>query len=495
MRPRRPAPPLERPGQTMVMFLIVLTALLGMVGLVVDIGLMMGSHRRVQNAADAAAVAAAREMMRGGSADAARAAATRFVQTDNGLPDAAVTVNIPPKTGPHAGNPRYAEAIISRPYDTIFVQLVGADQDQQVSARSVAGFEAVTSGEGAIVLDPLSSYGLSVSGSAVLQVDGAIVVNSGGAGYDQYGAWLDPYGIQQYAASVGNNGTIKARHLQIRGGVSDPLTNYQNLDPGGPSPLYCGAPMSADPLRQLPVPMPGNAGITDWTLRTTPTFSTTNTTLQPGVYRNIVIGTNNVVTFSPGVYVICPSSPGDGLSITGDCTVTGNGVMFYLAGSKYLNTSPGYWDNIDDTTNAALDGPLPPTNWTPPKGDWPPVPPAPTGEAFDRNVVAGLTINAGQNASVNLVGLTDTNSPFSGVLFYQRRRNATNANIQGQSGTNVLLSGTIYAKWTRFKVAGGGRFDAQFVVGSIEVTGNSNITVDRFTGKHFGRANQVFLVE
>ena len=60
----------SRRGTIVVMFAILLVALVGVVGLVIDLGLMMGTHRQAQNAADAAALAAAVERIyRGESRD------------------------------------------------------------------------------------------------------------------------------------------------------------------------------------------------------------------------------------------------------------------------------------------------------------------------------------------------------------------------------------------------------------------------------------------
>ena len=64
----RPTPRTRyRPGKILVMFALLLPALLGMVGLVIDCGLMMATHRHVQNSADSAAMAAAMDKIRGRS--------------------------------------------------------------------------------------------------------------------------------------------------------------------------------------------------------------------------------------------------------------------------------------------------------------------------------------------------------------------------------------------------------------------------------------------
>ena len=82
---------------------------------------------------------------------------------------------------------------------------------------------------------------------------------------------------------------------------------------------------------------------------------------------------------------------------------------------------------------------------------------------------------------------------FNGMLFYQRRKNPMAAEIQGNA-SDGQLEGTIYAKWANFKISGQGTYDAQFVVGSMSVTGNGNVTIN-YDGDQLGRAPAVFLVE
>lgn len=477
----------RRPGKILVLFALLLVALLGMVGLVIDGGLMMSLHRRAHNAADSAALAAATDLMRGGNSTSATTAATTFVTTHNGLANATVTVSTPPATGPHAGNVRYAEVVVSVPTSTIFAHILGVSQSQTVAARAVAGYEAVSSGEGAIVLDPYARPGLSTDGSATLLVDGAVVVNSSMAGVDQYGAtvdWGSPFS-QTYALTASNNATVKARYIQVRGGVDVPA-NYEPYETGGPNPLYCRATIGPDPLRELPTPTQANvSSITNWAKQAPITVpNNTTRTFSPGVYADIQVNNGGTAIFQPGVYIFSPNGPNQGLRMNGDCTVTGNGVMFYFTGDNYLDVSPGFRDATDDA-QAALDGPLPPTN----AGSIP----ASTDPNPNQVRFATMDCNA-TSASVTLTGLSDSNSPFNGILFYQRRRNATSPRIQGNAGLEVNLGGTIYAKWGKFTVSGGGTYNAQFVVGSLALSGQGTITINA-NGKSFGRANQVFLVE
>lgn len=473
--------PRRRSGKVLIMLALMLTLLMGMAGLVIDSGLLHAAHRQVQNAADSAALAAAMELYGGKTVAQAKTAATTFVTNYNGLTKATVTVNIPPSTGPNAGNVKYAEVYVSNSSNTHLMQLLGASSSQTVSARAVAGYENLAYGEGAIVLDPAASPGITITGGATLNVDGSVIVNSQGAGVDQYGVSVD-WGQKKYGASTSNNSTVKARLVQIRGGVDTP-DNFLNYDPAGANPIYARSGLSPDPLRVLPIPTNKNGVITT---NYGAVSINTKQTLNPGIYSDIRISNGGNVTFNPGIYVLSPTKANQGLVITGSPVISGKGVMFYLTGSTYYDATKkayGYWDQLDDTQNSYLDGPLPPTNG------------ASIGTAPDPGKVtyASLTINA-TAATVTFTGLANSGSPFNNVLFYQRRRNSTAASIAGNAGPNVTLGGTIYGKWANFSVSGQGKYDAQFIVGSMNISGGANVTIHA-SGKNYGLANQVFLTE
>jgi hypothetical protein len=332
-------------------------------------------------------------------------------------------------------------------------------------------------GEGAIVLDPRARPGLTVDGGATLQVDGAVIDNSRASGLDQFDEWLDT-GYQQYNCEVSNNSTLRARYLQSVGGVNR-VENIESFVPGGPHPLFAGARIAPDPLADLPIPDESNG--VDLTLRGEIKVGQADpkpTTLEPGIYDDIDITQGAEVIFNPGIYVFRPTKPNQGLRINGDCTVTGNGVMFYATGSNYLDNGAGYWDVVDGAVELDYN-----TDALPP-------PPDPQ---FNSVRFATIDINA-TGASIVFTGLQDPSSPFDNLLFFQRRRNENAVQIQGVAGEEVLLGGGIYAKWARFKIAGDGRYDAQFVVGSMQVTGQGTVTLAG-SGNSFGLAYQVFLVE
>ena len=479
-----------RSGVVIVLFALILPCMIGLMALIVDGGMVMSSHRKLQNATDTIALSVANRFNRGVTqsdcllfAETLRNTnypASQSLLWNRGSVD---SINNPPLSGPYAGNTKYIEVVLSAPFPQVFSGVFGSTA-HRFKARSVAGMESHVTGEGVITIDPCVIPGLRVSGGSQLIVAGAVISNSGGAGYDQNQFWVN-LGIQQYAASVSNNGTLKSEMALIRGGV-DTVANFQNYVSGSPNPLYANIrSIFPDPYRTLPVPSKTNtSSITDWKNKKSASIGTGQTvTLTPGIYEDISITGSPRVTFSPGTYIFSPKTPNQGLRINGSPTVTANNVLFYFTGSNYLDVSPGYWDTLD----GAVDGPLPPANGV---GCGLPAPP---DTNFNKVNFATLDINL-NSASASFTGIQDTSSPYNNFLFFHRRRNNSNVQIQSNAGSSVFLKGSIYAKWSNFKVAGAGRFESQFTVRSMNITGGGQVIIEKFDRK-FNMAGFIYLVE
>ena len=525
-RPRRRRSWTRRRGAVLAVFALIIVVLLGMVGIVVDAAILTATHRQAQNAADAAALAAAMDRMRSRTTTEATATATTFVQTYNGLTNApAPTVNFPPATGPYAGRNDYVEVIVSAPVQTYLVHIVGVARNQQVQARAVAGFEAHSSGDGVMVLNPDARPGLSVSGGGRLRVNGDVTVNSEGGGVDENNVAVNN-GNSGVAASGGSqpdpNTGLFAINIDVVGGVDKPA-NFKPYDVGGPQPLHAKQLPKPDSLISLPTPVsaanvdggtgsnniasgvdatptsrgdvavtnnsasglgnyagPGvdvnfksNSGGEPVPGRTTPAAAG-EVILFPGIYGSLSITGGNVYLV-PGIYVLSPTKQTTtALKITSG-TVTAEHVLFYNTAVSYNHTNgqPDVGDTEDKT-------PLPNTDYA-----------------------GGFTINAGMkfspintslvNYSALYSGAPRVSPAFDGMLFFQRRRHQASIDIQGNSSSG-LLTGTLYAKWSNFKIAGSGTYDAQFIAGSLDVAGQGDITI-LSAGEGKGKANQIYLVE
>jgi len=123
-------------GQTMVVFVIFLPVVFALLSFVVDLGSAWVKKREVQNAADAAALAAAwcaaKPSATGCSAGYV-AVGNNYVTDKNGLSGASVEVNRPPTSGSHTTDTRYVEVKV-----TAGAGLFMPSRSVPVHARAVA---------------------------------------------------------------------------------------------------------------------------------------------------------------------------------------------------------------------------------------------------------------------------------------------------------------------------------------------------------------------
>jgi Flp pilus assembly protein TadG len=502
---------------------MMLTVLLGAAGLVIDSGLIMATQRHAQNAADAAAIAAAHDLMYGKSLSTATASANAYVKQYNGFGGATVAVNSPPTSGGYAGLAQYVQVAVNVPVQTFLIHVLpGVSRTYTVSARGVAGSESVTSGEGVICLRQDVAPGLSVTGGATLRVLGRVVVDSPGGGVDEFGNPVTSYAGGSGSVACAAGGTLQdqargiyASDIRIVGGVDDPafFHNYDTDDPTGV--LHCRQPVVPDPLILLPTPTvnsegtftasgvdPTDRGEPNATnqnyspndpsgmnyVRTDPVTGAETVVLYPGIYGSISI-TGGSVEFKPGIYVLSPKkNTTNPLKITGG-TVLAQGIMFYNTGNSY---------NPINGTPDVNDGEKPPPNSASDLGDG-------TQYWGEMQFNAGMQFKPIDTSSINAniyqdsrypgatTGLARVSPDFNGMLFYQRRRNPRGMTVTGNASHGTLV-GTIYAKWAHVEITGQGTYNAQFVIGTMAVSGNGYVALN-YNGPKLGKAPQVFLVE
>ena len=100
-------------GQVLVIFVLSLTAIFAAAGLAIDIGRLYMERRFLENAADAAALAAANSLIRGNTDDSARSDAMAVLTKNFGSPPNGIVPSLPPAAGSevyesgHAGDPTY----------------------------------------------------------------------------------------------------------------------------------------------------------------------------------------------------------------------------------------------------------------------------------------------------------------------------------------------------------------------------------------------------
>jgi hypothetical protein len=337
-------------GQALAIFALSLTAVMGMAALAFDGGQVMLERRDQQNAADAAAIAAARYVRSDTTAamNAAVAVATANGFTD-GVDSQSVTVNIPPTSGPNHNIAGYVEVLIASTRLSLFSGVMGV-ANWDVSARAVATDLDGAGGTFSILaLDPTGCDAMLVSGNGALVAYGNVQVNSS---------------CTTGALRRQGNGDIV---IDVAGGACNVVGDIQ--DGGGSGIIDCvqneGAPSIPDPLRLLPAPAlpalarapveivgskqipngcPGSSNPATYALPYVCQFSSNykNTTwrLYPGLYPGGIKLQGGTFYLEPGIYYLA----GGGLDITGNATDTwsvdpngtadlisgpAGGVMFY----------------------------------------------------------------------------------------------------------------------------------------------------------------------
>jgi len=283
-----------------------LIALCALVGLAADTGYFFDCKRQMQTAADAAALAGAEQLRRGGngqivSAADAAAASNGFTNNVSGT---SIAVHIPPSSGYYTSDGSYVEAIITQDRPTLFMRVLGIPTGR-ASARAVAGVQDLPN---CIYALSQTGTGLATNGSgSSLSAACGIVVNSSAA-----------------SALNAGSGAVFGTSVAVTGTYSG---SCSSSDPSG---CRTGVPPQPDPLAQLADPQFSGC---DFGAPTPVNVSGGVVTLNPGVYCNgISIGSGASVTFQPGVYIL----NGGGLSVSGNSTIQGTGVTFYnTAQGKY----------------------------------------------------------------------------------------------------------------------------------------------------------------
>ncbi|HBI44301.1 MAG TPA: hypothetical protein DDY78_15840 [Planctomycetales bacterium] len=324
---RRPRP--SRPGKVLVWVVLSLAVIVGIVAINLDGGRLLEERRRVQAAADAAALAAGADLYENywtnhgqDPAGTARAAAVKSAAS-NGLPAGAVAVNIPPRSGTFAGQAGYVEVIIRRDIGATFGRLF-TNQDLPVVGRGVARGEPLKIG--LILLAPSGAGAFLNKSLAFTMTNSPIIVNSSDpAAYDQ-----PTFGV-----------TIASRY-DVTGG-------YNNS--GGAllvGKMRTGVPPTPDPLAFLPIPSTAGAPVRSAAPLTV--NSLFPTVLRPGIYQGgIHIKSLSIVLMLPGVYIM----QGGGFKVDTLATVTALEVMVYNT------TSGGYAPGpITVSGNVVMTAPL-----------------------------------------------------------------------------------------------------------------------------------------
>lgn len=290
-------------GQALIFVLLCLTCLLGFIGLATDVGTWLNAKRRIQTAADSAAIAGAAELNYGDVTAAAKADSATNGLTD-GTNGTIVTVNNPPSNGPNRNNAKYVEVIVSQSEPTFFSKLFNLNA-VTVRARAVA---FLTNGQSCINMLGTTMTDIRLNGGVDLEAPQCGITANSSDG----------------AALLANGSvTVNAKWIGVVG-------NFQQNGAGTLTPTpQAGIVPVTDPIALLSPPATGTCS------QTLSAGGNATVSWNPGNYCGISIQANSTVTFAPGIYTVS----GGSFTITGSPTVSGTGVTFYLTNGASLTIS------------------------------------------------------------------------------------------------------------------------------------------------------------
>jgi len=324
----------RRRGAVIPLVAIALVALLGLAALSVDGGNLFRERRNTQIAADAAADAAAIELLaafsdNGGldSNGRARAAALALAAA-HGFSGANVIVNTPPLSGAFVGRKGYVEVLIKTNPPRFFSKVFG-NEALEVNSRAVAAGTLIATKASLLVLDPKMKNALKLKGkSTSLTVGGDVIVNS----------------KNKKAMEVDKKAQLKAENVLVTGGLGK--TSKRNID----GTVKTGVEPTPDPWESLPAPPKGTAlNAKDFK---TVVGTSDNYTLSPGTYKELKFDKNDKVTLKPGIYYV----DGGGFELKGDSTLSATGVMIYNTGKRGFKVSTKEDVTISPPTSGTYKG-------------------------------------------------------------------------------------------------------------------------------------------
>jgi hypothetical protein len=245
-----------------------------------------------------------------------------------------------------------------------------------------------------IVINPSTSGALTISGNATISVPGLIAVDSSSS----------------TALTASGNAQLNASVIDVAGA-------FRQSGTAAFSPAPTTGVSIPDPLAGLATP--GVTGLTNYGSESL--SGNSSQTLNPGIYSQIKVSGNASLTLNPGIYII----EGGGLTVSGNASISGSGVMIYNAGSSY------------------------------------PV----SGGNF-----GGITMSG--NGTFNLSALTT--GPYAGVLIFQSRQNTRALSFSGNAMAGTV--GTIYAANALLSMSGNAALQNPLVVGTLNLSGNVSLT-------------------
>jgi Flp pilus assembly protein TadG len=297
-------------GYAMVMMALGFSMLLAFMGLAIDTGLVFQTKRKMQTAADSAAIAGTLDYLYNGSAASAKTAA-QSASSANGYTDGTngtvVTVNTPPTAGPNAGNVKMTEVIVTQNVPTLFMRTVGINTIN-IGARGVAG--TPIAGNVCIWVMAPSGASMSLQGSYDIEAPGCgIYVNSPSS---------------SAFSNTGNAGTVNAAFLDV---VGSSIPSHETT----PTPVTPNAAPRSNPWGSFNGDAPTNCDTTTTTISGSipgPGLGNVACYANPITLSNATVGTGTMSTDSSGNPTMIVSTDAGTLLFENGVTLSGTSYVY-----------------------------------------------------------------------------------------------------------------------------------------------------------------------
>jgi hypothetical protein len=416
-------------GQSYIIMAMMMVIMLGFSALAIDGGNLYHEHRRAQNAADAAAMAAALAKVKGqplGTVALTSTTTNDFATTAQACSpagsdcvlgvgtDLTIEVTNPPREGQYAGNPEYIRVSIEHKVNTSFAHLVFSgglhDTVEAVSrvwpTQSFISYAIFATSEHACKAVWFSGTGdTNVTGGGLFSNSDAASAScqSGVQGGSGAISVANPHGIEVVGTfDMGGSGAVSPA-------------------PAEHTPSYRIRPMMGTPDCSAL-----------WDYGKMKINSAGAHTIFPGRYEEITILAGAVVTMDPGMYCIYGNK---GFTSNGG-SITGTDIFIYMEDGDF---------NLGGNTLVNLSAVEPPNSLVDPSdNDW------------------------------------------AGMLLYVDPNNTNPITITGAS--NTVYTGTIYAPSSQVMLEGGGTsigINAQVIGESVKISGNAELNLTYDESKNF----------
>jgi hypothetical protein len=436
-------------GQILVVFAGGLVLFLAIVALVVDLGMVFMLHRQEQNAADPAAVAAARYIPSGPAGRPAMWTAACFYASENGFiarradngascvagktPDGStLTVNYPPsrQAGVYAGSTGHVEVTVTRPHDSFFAGVVGL-RSFTISTSAVAAFDTGPAGSSSLIAlndTKCSAAKLHGGGGAGgLYIFPAPGVTPGSGGYVQVnsicgvanGANDNCMDGSQGGLTINGGTSVTSNTIYIQGGCN---INGGSVTINPPTSFDERAAYVGDPLSLVRPPSPG-----DLPQGVCPT-GTSGTALVPRR-----CNMNGTRTLNPGTFY------GGWRITTSGARITLNPGIYILAGGGFTQTG--------GVTVAAASGRVLIYSTDAPTCGEPGAPPEACQDIIDFRGGTSLNLR-GLDKNAPCLPYGSPGCPYGGMLFWQDAKasgTGSEKDIDLEGSGSLYLEGTIYS--------------------------------------------------